>query len=99
MSSSDRGTYTTTRPLQPLPHASVTAGTARSASRAYGLSAAALSPVPRTRLWVPRTTVTAPWSHSCCPAPRAGRSAATAHPPPAVRSNRSVREAVTGAVS
>lgn len=97
MPSTDRGTTTTTRRDQSPSQASATAGTARSARSAKRRSIAVDCPTPRTRLCVPRTTSTAPWSQGCCPDSLAGRSESTAHVPPVPsRLSRTVRPAVTG---
>ncbi len=54
---------------------------------------------PITRLCVPLTTLTLPWSHSCWPDFFAGLSESTYHFPSAVRLRVRARPTVTGAVS
>lgn len=97
--SSDSGTTTTTRRAQSSPQASVTAGTARSASPAYVRRVFADRPTPSTRLRSPRTATIRPCSHSCSVPFFEGSSAATRHPLSSSRTRVRVRTAVTGAWS
>lgn len=99
MPSTEPGTSTTTFPVHSRPHAPDTAGTALSARPAYVCRASLECPVPRTRLCLPRTTVTPPWSHSCWAAFLAGLSASTYHCPSVSRERVRVRPTVTGALS